>query len=484
MHHQKNIFCYCFLTLCLISCAKKEVLSQSNKESNQTTTPPKNYEDIDVWLTQGDKSFLFKERKNVVIFNNVANQNATIEVDSTKKYQQIDGFGFCLTDGSAYLMNKMSSDSKAKLLKELFATDSSNIGISYIRVSIGASDLSSNVYTYDDMSNGQTDSTLTNFSIAEAKTDLIPILKQILAINPNIKILGSPWSAPSWMKDNNNSKGGSLLSKYYYSYANYFVKYIQSMQAAGIKIDAITPQNEPLNPNNNPSMYMTAKDEADFIKNALGPAFANAGITTKIIVYDHNCDVPQYPLTILNDADAAQYVDGSAFHLYAGDISALSTLHNSFPNKNVYFTEQYTPSSGSFSGDLSWAINNLIVGATQNWSKNVLEWNLASDPNLEPHTPGGCNTCLGAITIDGDLVTRNQSYYIIAHASKFVRPGSYRILSSSIANISSVAFLTPDGRKVLIALNTSNASQTFNIKYKGNIAQTSLNPGAVATYVW
>jgi glucosylceramidase len=275
-----------------------------------------------------------------------------------------------------------------------------------------------------------------------------------------------------------------LQKKYYYVYADYFVKYIRAMKAEGITIDAITPQNEPLNPKNNPSMYMSAEEERDFIKNSLGPAFANVGISTKILCYDHNADEPQYPLTNLEDPEARKYVDGSAFHLYAGDISALSKVHNAFPEKNIYFTEQYTGSGSTFAGDLSWAIKNLIVGAPRNWSKNVLEWNLASDPNLEPHTDGGCNTCLGAVTIDRNQVTRNQSYYIIAHASKFVRPGSYRIQSTEISGLPNVAFLTPEGKKVLIVINATGKAQSFNIIFGDKTTATSLNTDAVATYVW
>jgi len=221
------------------------------------------------------------------------------------------------------------------------------------------------------------------------------------------------------MKTNGSSIGGSLKTDCYDVYARYFVKYIQEMQAEGITIHAITPQNEPLHGGNNPSMLMTASEQANFIKNYLGPAFQNAGLTTKIVIYDHNCDRPDYPLDILNDPDARKYVDGSAFHLYAGDISALSQVHYAYPDKNVYFTEQWVGGPSNFAGDLQWHIKNLIIGATANWSKVVLEWNLASDPYYNPHTNGGCTSCEGALTI-GATVIRNVSYYIIAHASKFV----------------------------------------------------------------
>lgn len=439
--------------------------------------------DVIFWLTNPDQAVYFKKQNIALNFSSSANYNSTILVDTTQTYQSIDGFGFALTGGSAYLINRLPSSSRDDLLKELFSSDSTFIGINYLRISIGASDLDATVFSYDDLPSGQTDTDLQKFSIEPDTHDLIPVLKSIIALCPGIKILGSPWSAPGWMKTNQSAKGGSLKPEYYDVYANYFVKYIQVMKAQGITIDAITPQNEPLNPGNNPSMSMSAIEQADFIKNHLGLAFQAANIATKIIVYDHNCDVPSYPLTILNDAGARKYVDGSAFHLYAGDISALTQVHNAYPEKNVYFTEQWVGGPGNFPGDLKWHVRNLIIGATRNWSKNVIEWNLASDPNYFPHTPGGCTTCLGALTI-GNAVNRNVSYYIIAHASKFVKTGSVRIASNMVSNLPNVAFRTPAGKKVLIVLNESNTVQAFNIQFNERIVTTDLAGGAVGTYVW
>lgn len=449
--------------------------------------PPPATNDMDFWLTKGDQTALLQKQSTTLSFGTVSNSNTFIDIDTTQVSQTIDGFGYTLTSGSASLINVLAASAKAALLRELFSTDENAISISYLRVSIGASDLSASVYSYDDMPADQTDVALANFSLNPDKTPgtgLIPLLKEILLINPAIKILATPWSPPVWMKDNGNSVGGSLLTQYYSVYAQYFVKYIQQMQTEGITIDAITPQNEPLHPGNNPSMYMTALQQADFIKNNLGPAFQTAGITTKIIAYDHNCDHPDYPLTVLNDAAAGPFVNGSAFHLYAGDISALSTVHSSYPDKHVYFTEQYTGSSGSFAGDLKWHLKNVIIGSMRNWSRTALEWNLANDPSYDPHTPGGCTTCKGALTI-GTSVTRNVAYYIIAHASKFVSPGSVRVMSSSNTDgLFSVAFKTPAGKKVLIMLNDGSANASFNIRFKGKWVVAALPAGAVGTYVW
>lgn len=450
---------------------------------NPPPDPPAGKADVVAWVTTGDQQSLLQKQTVVLSFGTTANAFTNIDVDSTQQFQPIDGFGFTLTGGSAQLINRMNAADRASLLKELFGNQENAIGISYLRLAIGASDLSPSVFSYDDLPAGQTDLPLDHFSLGPDKTDLLPVIKEILAINPHLRFLGSPWSPPVWMKDNGSSIGGSLKPEYYAVYAQYLVKYIQAMKAEGIAIDAITPQNEPLHDGNNPSLHMTAVQQADFIKNHLGPAFRAANLTTRIIVYDHNCDRPDYPLAILNDAAAKPFVDGSAFHLYAGDISVLSQVHQAHPDKNVYFTEQYTASNGSFDGDLKWHIKNVIIGATRNWSRIALEWNLANDAGYGPHTPGGCTTCKGALTI-GSVATRNVAYYIIAHASKFVPPGSVRIASNIAGSLVNVAFLTPTGKKVLILLNDGNSPETFNIRYKGKWTTHSLSAGSVGTYVW
>ncbi len=467
--------------LSLFSCSR-----DNNSGSGGGTTPPVNSQpsDVSYWLTKGDQTVLLQKQNVSLIFGTNTNSNPFIDVDSTQTFQTVDGFGFTLTGGSAYVINQMDAGSRASLLKELFGNDSLSMGISYLRLSIGSSDLNASVFSYDDMPSGQTDTSLVHFSLAPDSTDLIPILKQIVAISPSIKIIATPWSAPVWMKDNNNSVAGSLLTNYYSSYAQYFVKYIQQMKLSGITIDAITPQNEPLNPNNNPSMVMQPADEATFIKNYLGPAFQSAGITTKIVVYDHNCDRPDYPETVLSDPAANAFVNGSAFHLYAGDISALSQVHNLYPAKQLYFTEQYTASTGDFGGDLQWHVKNVIIGSMRNWSRNALEWNLANDASFGPHTVGGCTTCKGGLTISGSSITRNVGYYIVAHASKFVPPGSVRISSTVTNLLQTAAFITPDRKKVLIVENDDQSPGSFNLRFNGKWVTTTVPAGSVCTYVW
>jgi glucosylceramidase len=434
------------------------------------------------WVTYPDRSALLQKQTTMPVFGKINEAYPTITVNDHEKYQQIDGFGFTLTGGSATLINKLKPAEKKKLLNELFSTKGTGIGVSYLRISIGASDLNAEVFTYDDLPAGETDPKLSRFSLAK-DAEIISLLKEILAVNPRIKILGSPWTAPSWMKSNGSSKGGKLKPDCYEVYGQYITKYILAMKASGIIIDAITPQNEPLNPKNNPSMVMEAAEQAAFIKSSLGPAFHAASLKTKIITYDHNADRPDYPIDILKDPEARKYVDGSAFHMYGGKIEALSEVHNAFPDKNLYFTEQWVGAPGNFAENLNWHINTLIIGATRNWARNVLEWNLAADENNLPHTPGGCTECLGAITVE-NTVTRNVAYYIIGHASKFVPAGSVRIASNISGDLANVAFLTPQGKKVMIVINNGKTKASFNIRYQKAAAICSLDGGAVGTFVW
>ena len=366
---------------------------------------------------------------------------AKVIIHPEQTFQSMDGFGFTLTGGSAQLIQALEPTNKAALLQELFGKN----GISVLRIGVGATDLDATVFSYEDKPR--------KFSLEPSKADLIPLLQQIIAINPAIKIMATPWSPPVWMKDNAESKGGSLLEKHYQTYAAYLVKYIQAMAKEGINIWALTPQNEPLHAGNNPSMLMSSQMQTNFIKTALGPEFKKRNITTKIIVYDHNCDHPEYAIDLLNDAEAKKYVSGSAFHLYNGDISALSKVKAAHPDKDLYFTEQWTGYKGDFTGDFMWHIKNVIIGAVNNHAKTAIEWNLANDPTYGPHTPGGCTECLGAITISGQDILRNQSYYIVMQAARFIPAGSIRLGIEVPSGIQATAFMRPDGKKVLLVQN-------------------------------
>lgn len=444
------------------------------------------HRDARLWLTTADKSAVFALQTAPLRFSESSDALPTVDVNDMEQYQSMDGFGLALTGGSAQLLMRMDPPQRAALLRELFETQGNSIGISYLRVSIGSSDMNDHVFSYDDLPEGQADVDMAKFDLGQDRADVIPVLKEILAINPRIKILGSPWSAPAWMKTNGKPKGGNLKPEYYGAYAKYFVKYIEGMKAEGITIDAITVENEPLNPKNTPSMVMFAPEECTFIAKHLGPAFQKAGIRTKILLYDHNLDVPSFPLSILADPDASKYVDGTAFHLYGGETPTFTAVHDEYPTKNLYLTEQaihgrLDDGPLDVAAPVSWA----LIGSARNWSRNILLWNLAADPHFGPHTnDGGCTVCLGAITLDGNKATRNVAYYAIAHFSKFVPSGSVRVGSNVMEQLSTVAFLTPGGKVVLVASNTGNFAKKFNVRYHGRSFTTTLPEESVGTYVW
>ena len=449
------------------------------------STPDGHAQQAREWLTTSSRSAILAPQTSAA-FSDAAPNQPVIDVNDMEQYQSMEGFGFALTGGSAQLLMRMSPEKRQALLEELFAPMGDGIRVSYLRVSIGSSDMNDHPYTYDDVAAGESDPELKKFSLERDRADVIPVLKAILAINPRVMILGSPWSAPAWMKTNDALKGGQLKPEDYGAYANYFVKYIEAMAREGITVNAITVQNEPLNPKNTPGMAMFWDEEDAFIAKYLGPAFRKAGIKTGIQVYDHNTDVPSYALSILADPVANPYVEGSAFHLYGGDTATMTRVHDEYPKKDLFLTEQsVTEPADSPTLDIDEPVDRVMIGATRNWCRNVLLWNLAADPNAGPHTnDGGCTECRGALTLNGDRVTRNVAYYVLAHFSKFVPPGSIRIGSTTLEQLDNVAFLTPEGKVVLVVASTGNFQKRFEVRYHGRTLKAELPPESVGTWVW
>jgi len=397
-------------------------------------------------------------------------------------YQDIAGFGFALTGGSAQHLRSLAPEKRRALLEELFQPGS-GLGYSCLRLSIGASDLNERVFSYDDLPEGEEDFGLRHFSLSEDLLDVIPVMREILEINPRLFVFASPWSAPAWMKTNSRVKGGRLRVECREVYAQYFVRYVKEMARQGIRIDAVTLQNEPFNDGNTPSMQMFAKEQAVFIRDHVGPAFRAAGIETRIIVYDHNCDAPEYPLSVLDEPGVAPFVDGSGFHLYSGDVSAMSRVHEAFPNKHLYFTEMMAVSIRDF--DIARPTARIAMGALRNWSRNVVLWNLAADARFLPHTgDGGCSFCQGAVTIEKGVVTRNVAYYVIGHFSALVPPGSRRIASTEGETLGTIAFLRPDGARVLVVTNFSAEPAELSIAEEGHWLSRTLPAKSVLSLLW
>lgn len=444
---------------------------------------------VQVWLTTPDKSRLLERQDDLSFGPGGSEGETSVDVDEAQVYQTMDGFGASMTDASAWLIaNRLAPERRDELMEKLF-DHNEGIGLSYMRVTMGASDFSLNHYSYNDLPAGESDPELQRFSIEHDKAYIIPTLLHARKINPDLKLMGSPWSAPGWMKTSGSLIGGSLNNEYYRTYADYFVKFIQAYEAAGLPVDAVTPQNEPHHvPANYPGMRMEAVQQTEWIKNDLGPTLAKAGLDTKIVIWDHNWDESYYPMTVLNDPEASRYIAGTGFHGYAGEVSSQSKVKEAQPDKDIYFTESSGGAWASNFGDnLKWDMQNLIIGATRHWARTVLKWNLALDENGGPHT-GGCEDCRGVVTIDSatGAFTLNEEYYAFGHASKFVKAGARRIESTALepGSIENVTFQNPDGTIVLVALNSADAEKTFVVRWNGQSFRTTLPAGAAATYVW
>lgn len=440
---------------------------------------------VKVWETTADRSKLLAPQTDLALKGGAAT-GTVITVDPSQTYQSITGFGASITDASAYLIQKkMSPAQRDALMAELFSP--TGLNFSFTRLTIGASDFSRNHYSYDDMPAGQSDPTLGNFSIAAAKAEVIPTVRQALSLNPDLTVMASPWSAPGWMKTTDSLITGSLKPEAYPYFAGYLARYVKAMGAQGVPVTMLTLQNEPgFEPGDYPGMRVEPGPRAHFIGGFLGPKLKAEGLNVRILDYDHNWDLPNSPMAVLSDATANPYVAGVAWHCYGGDVSAQSVVHNAYPDKETYFTEcsggEWAP---AFAENFAWTLRTLIIGSTRHWSKGVLMWNLALDENYGPHH-GGCGNCRGVVTINsitGD-VTRNQEYYAFGHASKFVRTGAVRIASNTADGIDTVAFKNPDTSIVLIALNSNPAAKTFSISSAARTFSYSLPANSAATFVW
>jgi glucosylceramidase len=441
---------------------------------------------VEVWLTLGDQTRLLSREANLTFTPGSPASGAAIRLNTDVLYQQFEGAGAAMTDSSAWLiMNKLDPSARQELMRNLFTRDGNGIGISYLRVPMGASDFALRDYTYDDLPAGQTDPSLERFNIEYDRASIIPALKLATALNPQLGLMGSPWSPPAWMKKNAQLHGSSLLRQFYQAFADYHVKFIQAYAAEGLTVTAITPQNEPMfAADGYPSMYMSAHDQQTFVRDYLGPALRAAGVNTKLLIFDHNWDMVDYPLTVLSDPAAAAFVDGVAFHCYGGDVSAQSRLHDQYPDVGIWFTEcsggRWAP---DFSDNLNWNVKNLVIGNFRHWGKSVILWNLALDENDGPQN-GGCSNCRGVVTIHSDgRVTYNEEYYALGHLTKFVDPRAYRVDSNAGSGVpNNVAFLNPDGSLVVIV--QSDAAVDFNVAWNGKFFPYHLPAGGVVTFKW
>lgn len=446
------------------------------------------YAQVQAWETWSDQSRLLSPVEEIILRERPP-LPLHIEVDSSKRYQQMVGFGANISDASAWLIqNRLNAQQRTALMEDLFGR-ASGIGLSFTRLTIGASDFSHTHYSLDDVPIGQTDYVLKKFSIAPMRADVLPVVKDALRINPQLKVVASPWSAPAWMKSNGHLYQGTLRPEAYGVFAKYLERYVDAMEAEGVPIYALTLQNEPhFEPPDYPGMRLDPSMRAKIIKQHLGPRLAKRKKVVRILDWDHNWDEPEAPIQTLMDPVARRFIAGVAWHCYAGDVSAQTLVHKVAPEKETYFTEcsggEWKP---HWAETLPWFMRHLIIGTTRGWAKGVLLWNIALDENHGPHL-GGCNDCRGVVTIDSKTgeVKRNLDYYALAHASRFVRPGAYRIESGTGLNqIETVAFQNSDDQSVvLIVLNASDAERKFSVRAGSKTFEHSMPGASAATFVW
>ncbi|MDT8912535.1 glycoside hydrolase family 30 beta sandwich domain-containing protein [Amycolatopsis sp. PS_44_ISF1] len=414
----------------------------------------------------------------------------TITVDDNTTYQQFEGGGASFTDTAAWLMNSsgaLSPSTRDSVMQKLF-DPASGIGLSFVRNPIGASDLARSSYTFDDVPSGQTDATLAHFSIAHDQADVLPLTQQARRLNPQLKLMASPWSAPPWMKDNDSYNLGWVQSRYYNAYAQYFVKYLQAYKNAGVPVDYVSVQNEPTCCDGYPSTNWNGSGLAYFTKNDLLPALHGAGLATKVLALDWNWDQYQsFAAPSLDDAAIRTDPNfgGLAWHGYGGDVGQQSTVHDRYPAVNAYSTEH---SGGTWIGNQQAEDMDNIVDYTRNWSRTVTKWSLAVDQNMGPHN-GGCGTCTGFVTVhNGDSrsgqVDYTVEYYTMGHLTKFVKPGAVRIGSNDNSTVRNVAWKNPDGSKALIAYNSSTGTQNVRVNWGGQSFTYPLPGHTSATFTW
>jgi len=450
------------------------------------TVAPPAHAPAQMWLTTADQSQKLAPQP-VVASAGLATGDETVAIDLARRFQRMQGFGAAMTDASAELFSRLPDDKRRAIMAELFGRANDGLGLSFTRLTVGASDFSRTHYSYDDTPGNAPDPELRYFSIEPARHYVLPRVREALAINPELRVMISPWSAPAWMKTTHSLIQGQLLPQYYPAFANYLARTVEGFEREGVPVAMLTIQNEPdFEPDSYPGMRVNSPDRAKIIGGFVGPTLRARGLKTQILDYDHNWDNPEMPWTVLSDPIARRYVAGVAWHCYEGDVPAQSQVHDAFPDKDTWFTEcsggEWQP---KFDETLGWMTDKLIIGGANNWSRGVLLWNLALDPAHGPHK-GGCADCRGVVTIDPatGAITRNVEYYVLGHASRFVLPGAYRIATAKHdSGIEAAAFVNRDGSRVAI-LHRNSGEGPVTVAIDGSRYVVPLAVGSVATLRW
>ncbi len=380
-----------------------------------------------------------------------------IILDPGTAKQKMLGFGAAITDASCYVLSRMTDSEREPLMQELFAPD--QMALNVCRTCIGASDYSRSVYSFDD--SAEPDLELKKFSIDHDKAYILPMLRQARKLNPELFLFSSPWSPPGWMKPNNSMLGGAMRKLNFAPYAQYFLKFLEGYKAEGVAIDAVTVQNETdaEQEGRMPACLWSQEQEIEFVKSYLGPALRKSGSPTRIWVLDHNYNLWGRAIDELSDPAAYEYIDGIAWHGYVGEPTAMTRVHDAFPQKSAYWTEG-GPDINAPDYQSDWAkwsaTFNQIVN---NWARSITSWNLALDEKGKPNI--GPFSCGGVVTVDNSThkITRSGQYWAFAHYSKHVRRGATVFATDGIGRqdasgeVTHAGFRNPDGSFVAVLAN-------------------------------
>ena len=440
----------------------------------------------EMWLTTADETQKLASRP-AILPAGAATGAEDITIDSTRRFQRMHGFGAAMTDASAELFSRLPEDKRRAIMTELFGRKNGGLGLSFTRLTVGSSDFSRTHYSYDDSPGNAPDPGLRHFSIEPARQYVLPRVREALAINPDLMVMISPWSAPAWMKTTKNLIKGQLVPAYYPAFADYLARTVEAFGREGVPVSMLTIQNEPdFEPDDYPGMRVNPPERAIIIGRHVGPVFKSRGLKTQILDYDHNWDNPEMPLAVLGDQQARDQIAGVAWHCYEGDVPAQTPVHDAYPDKDAWQTEcsggDWSPKFGEA---LGWMTDKLIIGVANNWGRGSLMWNLALDPRHGPHK-GGCGDCRGIVTIDPatGAITRNVEYYVLGHASRHIFPGAYRIAAAKRGKgVEAAAFLNADGTRVAI-IHRGSGENPVTIAIDGDHYSVPLPAGSVATLRW
>jgi glucosylceramidase len=430
------------------------------------------------WISSEDMSRALSAQPDIVFAPLDGTGKTSIRIDEKMTFQTIVGLGNSLEHSTCYNISLLPREKQEQVIESIVCP-TAGIGMNLMRICIGTPDFTASPwYSYDDVPPGQTDPELKHFSIEKDRQYVLPILKLALKKNPSLKFFASPWSPPAWMKTNNSMCGGRFNSEFSRPFAEYLARSVEAYRAEGINLIAITPQNEPeFFPKSYPTCGWTAEQQRDFIRDHLGPVFKEHNLSTKIWCYDHNFNHPNFPVTILKDPKTALYIDGTGFHHYEGKPSAMSWLHNKFPDKHIYFTEGSTFGIGGAAE---------IISFLRNWARSYNAWVTIIDhkaqPNPGPHDCSPTSIVLNSETLELEY---RFDYYMYGQFTKFIKAGAVRINSnSSSKTLTNVAFKNPDNSLVLVVANAGRKKQAIDIVWKQRRVKTELDAQSIATFFW